>query len=170
MLDYDLLASVRLIAFDFDGVFTDNTVYVSQDGMEAVRCYRSDGLGLARLRDVGVETFIISTEVNPVVTQRALKLKVPCRQGVDDKSSVILAICEQLQISPAHAMFVGNDINDIPAFMSIGMPVGVADSYPEILPYVVYSTQKRGGFGAVREICDLVFNAKNGTLKEKNNV
>ena len=69
-------ASIELIAFDFDGVFTDNTVYVLQDGSESVRCWRSDGLGLSRLADIGVETYIVSTEVNPVVTMRANKLNI----------------------------------------------------------------------------------------------
>ena len=161
MLTNDLLASVRLIAFDFDGVFTDNTVYVSQDGIETVRCWRSDGLGLARLRNVGVQAFIISTEANPVVTARANKLKLPCKQGVEDKAAGILEVCQDLRIDPQQTMFVGNDINDIPAFLSVGIPVGVADAYSETYPYVLYRTQRSGGCGAVREICDLVFNARN---------
>ena len=161
MLNIDLLSKVRLIVFDFDGVFTDNTVYVSQDGVETVRCWRSDGLGLARLRNVGVQAFILSTEANPVVSARAQKLKLPCKQGVEDKAAGILSTCEELQIEPQHTMFVGNDINDIPAFRSIGIPVGVADAYPEIYPYILYRTQKPGGLGAVREICDLVYNARN---------
>lgn len=165
MLKIDLLLTVRLIAFDFDGVFTDNSVYVTQDGIESVRCWRSDGLGLERLRSIGIETLIISTEINPVVMARAQKLKLPCKQGVQDKAAEILTFCQDLQIDPQQTMFVGNDINDIPAFQSIGIPVGVADSYPEIYPYILCRTQKPGGFGAVREICDLVFNArKNGDI------
>jgi len=160
MLDRETLALVELIAFDFDGVFTDNTVHVSQDGVESVRCWRSDGLGLSRLRLVGVRAFIISTEANPVVTARANKLKLPCKQGVEDKASAILETCRELGISPARTMFVGNDINDISAFKTIGIPVAVADAYPEVQPYVLHRTQKPGGFGAVREICDLVFQAK----------
>jgi 3-deoxy-D-manno-octulosonate 8-phosphate phosphatase (KDO 8-P phosphatase) len=161
MLSIDLLSTVRLIAFDFDGVFTDNTVYVSQDGIESVRCWRSDGLGLARLRSVGVQAFIISSEANPVVSARAQKLKLPCKQGVEDKAFGILTTCNELKIAPQQTMFVGNDINDIPAFQSIGIPVGVADAYPEVYPHILYRTQKLGGFGAVREICDLVYNAVN---------
>ena len=160
MLTTDLLSTVRLIAFDFDGVFTDNTVIVNQDGVESVRCWRSDGLGLARLRSVGVYAFIISTEANPVVSVRAQKLKLPCRQGVEDKAAEILATCDELHVDPQLTMFVGNDVNDIPAFRSIGIPVGVGDAHPEIFPYILYRTQKPGGFGAVREICDLVFNAR----------
>ena len=161
MLTADLLSTVRLIAFDFDGVFTDNTVYVSENGVESVRCWRSDGLGLARLRQVDVQAFIISTEANPVVSARAQKLQLPYKQGVEDKAAAILATCSELQIDPRQVMFVGNDINDIPAFQAIGIPVGVADAYSEIHPYILYRTQRPGGFGAVREICDLVFNALN---------
>jgi 3-deoxy-D-manno-octulosonate 8-phosphate phosphatase (KDO 8-P phosphatase) len=166
MIESDALATVRLIAFDFDGVFTDNTVWVDQHGIESVRCWRSDGLGLARLRYVDVQAFIISTEMNPVVAARAKKLKLPCKQGVEDKATAILATCRELGISPEHTMFVGNDINDIPAFQAVGLPVAVADAYPEVSPHVKFRTQKPGGFGAVREICDMVFLAISKNIVE----
>lgn len=164
MLSQEVLSSVKLVAFDFDGVFTDNTVYVTQEGVESVRCWRSDGLGLTRLRNSGVNAFIISTEVNPVVTARALKLKLPCKQGIEDKAAAILETCRELGIAPAHTMFVGNDINDIPAFNAVGIPVAVADAYPETYPHVLYRTNQPGGLGAVREVCDLIFHAKQGSL------
>ena len=163
MFNQEKLALVQLIVFDFDGVFTDNTVYVDQQGIETVRCWRSDGLGLTRLREIGVKIFIISTESNPVVSVRANKLKIDCRQNVDNKSSALLEICAALGIDPQHTMFVGNDINDIPAFNSAGFPVAVADAYAEVDPHVLFRTKKQGGFGAVREICDLVFLAKKGS-------
>jgi YrbI family 3-deoxy-D-manno-octulosonate 8-phosphate phosphatase len=165
MIDREMLASVRLVVFDFDGVFTDNTVYVSQDGIETIRCWRSDGLGLSRLRTTGVEMCIISTEANPVVTVRAGKLKLPCRQDVADKAATIMEICRDLGISPRQTMFVGNDINDIPAFACVGMPVAVADAYPEVFPHVLLRTEKPGGFGAVREVCDLIYFAKTDPAK-----
>jgi 3-deoxy-D-manno-octulosonate 8-phosphate phosphatase (KDO 8-P phosphatase) len=162
MISNDRLASVRLVAFDFDGVFTDNSVYVSQEGVESVRCWRSDGLGLSRLSNAGVHLLIISTETNPVVTVRAKKLKLPCKQAVEDKALAILETCEELGIATDDTMFVGNDINDIPAFNVVGMPVAVADAYPETYPHILYRTNKPGGYGAVREICDLIYNAKQG--------
>lgn len=160
MLTKELLLSVKLVAFDFDGVLTDNTMWVTQDGVESVRCWRSDGLGLQRLQQIGIKVFIISTESNPVVTMRATKLKVPCKQAVEDKASVILEICKEMGVSPKDTMFVGNDINDIPAFCSVGLPVAVEDAYPETYQHVIYRTTKPGGFGAVREICDLIYNAR----------
>lgn len=162
----ELLAGIRLLAFDFDGVFTDNTVYVSQDGVESVRCWRSDGIGLNRIRSAGVRTMILSTEVNPVVTVRANKLKTPCKQGIDDKAATILEACQDLGIDPLHVAFVGNDINDVTAFKAVGLPIAVADAYPEIFPHVLYRTAESGGHGAVREVCDLIFHAKKGSLGE----
>lgn len=159
-----LLGTVRLVVFDFDGVFTDNTVFVSQEGVESVRCWRSDGLGLSRLKSIGVQSLIISTETNPVVSARASKLKLPCMQAVEDKAQGVLQACAEFGIPPEETAFVGNDINDIPAFKSVALPIGVADAYPEIFPHVAYRTSKPGGFGAVREICDLIFHARAGTL------
>lgn len=165
MPELELLAEVELVAFDFDGVFTDNTVQVSQDGVESVRCWRSDGLGLSRLRTLGVHLFIVSTEANPVVAARANKLKLPFRQGIEDKAEAILSVCRELGVEPGKAMFVGNDINDIPAFNSVGVPVAVADAYPEVYPHVVARTARPGGLGAVREVCDWVYAARTGREK-----
>lgn len=162
MINTEMLAAVQLVAFDFDGVFTDNTVYVTQNGVESVRCWRSDGLGLARLKRLGVHLLIVSTEQNPVVTARASKLKVACRQGIEDKADAIKKISRELGVALEHVMFVGNDINDIPAFKSVGLPVSVADAYPEVLPHILMQTCKPGGYGAVREVCDLIFEARNG--------
>lgn len=161
MIDSETLASIRMVIFDFDGVFTDNTVSVSQDGVESVQCWRSDGLGLARLKEIGVKTFIISTEANRVVTVRAAKLKVDCKQNIEDKSVAILETCREVSILAKDTMFVGNDINDIPGFETVGFPVAVNDAYPEVDEHVLFRTQKSGGRGAVREVCDLIYFAKN---------
>jgi YrbI family 3-deoxy-D-manno-octulosonate 8-phosphate phosphatase len=159
-LTQDLLRSVELAIFDFDGVFTDNTVIVSEDGKESVKCWRSDGLGLSRLCKLGIKIYIVSTEKNPVVGVRAKKLEVSYFQGVEDKAIAIRKIAGDANIALTKTMFVGNDINDIPAWMEVGFPVAVADAYPEIDKYVLLKTVKKGGFGAVREICDLIYNAK----------
>jgi 3-deoxy-D-manno-octulosonate 8-phosphate phosphatase (KDO 8-P phosphatase) len=155
-----LLKEVELVVFDFDGVFTDNTVYVSETGVESVRCCRGDGFGLEKLRGIGVKLCIVSTEVNPVVSVRAKKLDIEFFQGVENKALTVINICEKNLISPQKTMFVGNDINDIPAFQVVGISVGVADAHYDINPYISIRTKMSGGKGAVREICDLVFNAK----------
>ncbi|MDC0631276.1 HAD hydrolase family protein [Flavobacteriaceae bacterium] len=152
------LQKVKLVIFDFDGVFTDNSVYISQDGIESVKCHRSDGLGISKLKALKIPTYIISTEPNIVVSVRAKKLKIPVFQNIKDKSKSVKILCKELGIKLENTMFVGNDINDIPALKIVGFPVAVFDAYDEIKPHVMYKTKKRGGHGAVREICDLLYN------------
>lgn len=147
---------IEAVVFDFDGVFTDNTVIVDQHGVESVRCWRSDGLGLDRLRVLEIKLLIISTEVNPVVSARAKKLKMECLQGINDKSVAILEWALANKVSLAKTAFVGNDINDIVAFKEVGFPIAVADCYEEVKPHVSFILSKPGGYGAVREICDLI--------------
>jgi 3-deoxy-D-manno-octulosonate 8-phosphate phosphatase KdsC-like HAD superfamily phosphatase len=89
----EIIGRIRLIAFDFDGVFTDNMVYVFENGTEAVRCFRSDGIGLHKLKKLGIDTVIISTEANPVVSARARKLKIHCIQDCQDKRVRCFAHC-----------------------------------------------------------------------------
>lgn len=155
-----LLEKVELVVFDFDGVFTDNAVWVSSTGVETVRCSRSDGLGLSKLRSIGIVMHILSTETNPVVTVRAAKMQLPVTQGVDDKAHGFLSICEKYNVLPRNAAFIGNDINDIPALKLAGVPIAVADAHEDILPHVLLRTAKRGGHGAVRELCDKIFKSK----------
>ena len=166
MISSSLLSNIQLVMFDFDGVFTDNTVIVDQDGKESVRCWRSDGIGLQRLKEVGIKACIVSTEQNPVVMARAQKLQIDCWQNVADKEAAVIKICTHFNVPTAAAMFVGNDINDIPAFKIVGLPVGVSDCSPEIIPFILFRTKSNGGLGAVRELCDLLFAArKSGGMK-----
>src|SRR3990170_3916107 len=156
----DLIKSIRLVAFDFDGVFTDNRVYVFEDGREAVLCSRADGLGLQKLRAAGVETVIISTETNPVVAARARKLKIRCLQGLDDKLGALNDLAREMGLELSQVAFVGNDINDLPCLAAVGLPIVVRDAHPDVVPYARYQTKTAGGRGAVREICDLLAEVK----------
>jgi YrbI family 3-deoxy-D-manno-octulosonate 8-phosphate phosphatase len=151
-----LIQNIRLVAFDFDGVFTDNMVYVFEDGSEAVRCSRGDGMGLQRLRHLGIETLIISTETNPVVSARARKLKMRCVQQCEDKRAELEKIIQEMNISLTEVAFVGNDINDSACLRCVGLPIVVQDAHPDVIPLALYRTQRRGGHGAVREVCDLI--------------
>jgi YrbI family 3-deoxy-D-manno-octulosonate 8-phosphate phosphatase len=151
----DRIRTTRLVAFDFDGVFTDNTVYVLQDGSEAVRCWRSDGLGLRKLDRLGIATVVISTEVNPIISVRAKKLKIRCIQGVEDKIPALEALVREMDLSLLQVAFVGNDINDSACLERVGLPMVVRDAHPDVLRYALYQTRRPGGRGAVREICDL---------------
>jgi YrbI family 3-deoxy-D-manno-octulosonate 8-phosphate phosphatase len=154
------LAEVRLAAFDFDGVFTDNTVWVDESGTESVRCWRGDGLGLSALRRAGVETVVISTEVNRVVGVRCQKLGVPCHQACENKIEALRSIALDLGCSLRETAFVGNDINDLECLREVGVPIVVADAHPDVRHVAAYTTLARGGRGAVREVCDLIRQAR----------
>ncbi|MCK4821603.1 HAD hydrolase family protein [bacterium] len=161
---YRIVSKIRLVAFDFDGVFTNNQVLVLQDGTEGVLCNRSDGLGLRAIKDHGIAILVISTEVNPVVSARCKKLDLNCIQGSDNKLKVLEEEAEKLNISLREVAYLGNDINDLECLKKVGLSACVADSYPEILKVCKYITQLLGGKGAVREFCDFILKARNGKL------
>jgi 3-deoxy-D-manno-octulosonate 8-phosphate phosphatase (KDO 8-P phosphatase) len=149
------IRAIRLVAFDFDGVFTDNMVYVFEDGSEAVRCFRGDGIGLRKLEQEGIEPVIISTETNRIVSTRSRKIGIRCVQGCDDKRAALGSIVEEMGLSLEQVAFVGNDINDLPCLTCVGLPIVVQDAHPDVIPHARYQTRAQGGHGAVREICDL---------------
>ena len=149
------IRNIRLVAFDFDGVFTDNSVYVFEDGREAVRCFRSDGIGLSKLKRLGIETVIISTETNPVVVARAKKLGVSCFHAIADKRAALDGILQEKGLALDQVAFVGNDVNDLPCLTCVGLPIVVCDAHPDVLGVALHRTSAVGGRGAVREVCDL---------------
>ena len=90
------IRALRFVAFDFDGVFTDNAVWVTETGQEMVRCSRLDGFGLESLRRLGIGLAVVSTEVNPVVGMRCRKLKIDCHQACSDKAATVREIVAQV--------------------------------------------------------------------------
>jgi 3-deoxy-D-manno-octulosonate 8-phosphate phosphatase (KDO 8-P phosphatase) len=155
-----LLERVRLAVFDFDGVFTDNRVWIDEQGTERLAFCRSDGLGLRRLEGVGVKPLIVSMERNPIVSARAEKLRVDCRQGVDEKLGVVTGIADGLGLKLDDVAYVGNDINDADCLRTVGLPVVPADAWPEVVPLAKWVLSRPGGKGCVREFCDAVWNAQ----------
>lgn len=156
---YKMLSKVKLIVFDFDGVFTDNCVYVSQEGIESVSCWRSDGLGLSKVKAIGIPVWVVSTEKNPVVGERCKKLEIDCIQSCDDKLTSLGELVEQYKCTLNDVLYTGNDINDLQCLKAVGTPIVVADAHPDVIDFAKYITTSPGGRGAVREICDLVVHA-----------
>jgi len=148
---------IKAIVFDFDGVFTDNRVFVSQNGEESVICNRSDGIGLEMIRELNIPMTIISTEKNPVVQKRAKKLKLSCVQGVENKIKELVKFSDATNIGLKKIAFVGNDINDASCMKKVGFPIAVADAVDEIKELSTVVLVKKGGFGAVREFCEIVY-------------
>lgn len=151
----DQLSGIKAFAFDFDGVFTDNRVYVSQSGEEAVVCDRSDGMGISMLRDANVPMVIISTEQNPVVTVRGQKFGVAVFQGVDNKLQTLTEWAAGLSLAIQDIGFVGNDINDVECIQAAGLGIVVSDAYPVAADVASLRLTREGGKGAIRELADM---------------
>ena len=143
-----------LIVYDFDGVMTDNRVYVSQGGEEAVSCNRADGLGVGMIRAAGVPQLILSTEVNEVVAARARKLGLDVIQACEDKATALAGFCTTNGYDLARVLYVGNDVNDLAAMKLIGYPVSPADGHPSIQAIARIVVRAPGGAGVVRELAD----------------
>jgi len=155
-----LLERVRLAVFDFDGVFTDNRVWVNERGEETLAFSRSDGLGLRRLDGVGVDYLILSMETNPIVRTRAEKMQAEYVQGIDDKLTVLREHAAEAGVSLEDTAYVGNDINDSECLRAVGLPVVPADAWPEVRPLARWVLSRPGGDGCVREFCDAVWEAQ----------
>jgi N-acylneuraminate cytidylyltransferase len=147
---------VDAVITDFDGVHTDNSATIAQDGRESVRICRADGLGVERLSSVGIPLLIVSKEINPVVEARASKLGVDVAYGIDDKRPVIRDWLAMQGIDPDRAAYLGNDVNDLGPMGLVGWPVAVADAHPAVRQAARVVLAHSGGDGAVRELCDLV--------------
>jgi 3-deoxy-D-manno-octulosonate 8-phosphate phosphatase (KDO 8-P phosphatase) len=150
------MGSINLIIYDFDGVMTDNKVYVDQSGNETVQVNRADGLGVAEIKKLGLQQLIVSTETNPVVSVRARKLDLPCLQGVKYKSHLIAEYCSKKRISMSKVAYVGNDINDMEAMKIVGTTFCPADAHEKIKRISQHVLSKKGGDGVVREILDFI--------------
>ena len=145
---------IDLIVYDFDGVMTDNRVIVFQDGTEAVIVNRADGLGVDRFRNLGIPQLILSTETNPVVKARAVKLRLEVIASCKDKKIALENYCTQNGYDLKKVMYIGNDLNDLEVMRIVGFPVAPADAHPKIKQIAKLVTETRGGEGVVQELSD----------------
>jgi YrbI family 3-deoxy-D-manno-octulosonate 8-phosphate phosphatase len=153
---------VQAVVFDFDGVFTDNTVMVGEDGREAVVCSRADGMGIERLRNAGIPLLALSRESNSVVRARCAKMNLPCQDAATNKLPLLEKWLRDQRVDRAHTVYVGNDINDLECLDYVGCAVGPADSHPDILGHLHIRLQRKGGCHAVREIADAILASDQG--------
>ncbi|MEU5319337.1 acylneuraminate cytidylyltransferase [Streptomyces sp. NPDC021056] len=147
---------IDAVVLDFDGTQTDDRVLIDADGKEFVSVHRGDGLGIAALRDSGLNMLILSTEQNPVVAARARKLRLPVLHGIDRKDLALKQWCEEQGIAPERVLYVGNDVNDLPCFALVGWPVAVASAHDVVRGAARAVTTVPGGDGAIREIASWI--------------
>ncbi len=149
--------NISLLVMDFDGVLTDNRVWVNDKGEESIAANRSDSLGLSILREkTGVECLVISKERNLVVEARCRKMQVPVMQAVDDKAAALKKVMIEKGLTSTEVIYMGNDTNDLPCFPMVGYTVTPADAHPEVARQADLVLTLNGGHGAVRELCDIL--------------
>jgi len=166
MSEISILEPIRFFVFDFDGVFTDNRVYVDQSGRETVSCSRADGLGVERLLSSGFEAAVLSTETNLVVSARCRKLRLPVEQGVRDKAQVLRRLAASRGLPLQQVAYLGNDVNDLECLRIAGVAIAPADAHPDVRKIADLVLHKSGGHGAVRELCDMAIAAQESKKEE----
>lgn len=148
---------VDAFVFDFDGVMTNNLVFIDENGKEIVCCNRADGLAFDVLRKLGKKSFILSTENNPVVAKRAKKLKISAIQGVTNKERALKELANNNCYDIKKILYLGNDLNDYDAMKICGFSVCPADSHKKIKELSDITLTTKGGQGVIRDLLENFF-------------
>lgn len=152
---------IRLVIFDVDGVLTDGGLTIGDDGQEYKTFNTQDGLGMKLLKNSGVQMAIITGRTSKVVALRAESTGVAhFYQGVDDKLTAFNDLIHKLNIAPEQVAFMGDDVVDIPPMLRCGFSIAVPAAPDSVKNHAHYVTQKEGGRGAVREVCELIMEAQ----------
>jgi 3-deoxy-D-manno-octulosonate 8-phosphate phosphatase (KDO 8-P phosphatase) len=156
--------SVRALIMDVDGVLTDGGLYYTEHGDELKRFDVRDGQGLVLLRQAGILTAIVTGKRTTLVARRADELGIAeVHQGVTDKAATVTALLARHGVPPPAACYVGDDINDLPALAIVGLAIAVPEAVPVVRHAAHYVTRAPGGHGAIREVCDLILNARSAS-------
>lgn len=159
------LKSIKLLALDFDGTLTLGAyVIFKQDGSESVVCSRRDSLGVDMLKKAGVGVVVISKETNPVVEARCKKMGIKCWHGIEtgqNKLAILRSYASESKLKAEEICYGGDDVTDIPCLKWSGFGFTVADGHNLCKKAAHYTTKNPGGAGAVREMCELILQAKN---------
>lgn len=164
--DDSLLNKNKVLVVDCDGVLTDGAIYYSSTGAMVKGFHVQDGLGLKRLLNHGIECAIITGRKDQNLFLRTKELGITrVFQGVEDKSAVVEELCKTIGVSEEGVVFIGDDLNDLPVLRMVGFPIAVANAVPEVKRVAKYVTEKPGGAGAVREVCDMLLHSVGAAMK-----
>ena len=150
----ELINEIKAIVFDFDGVMTDDQVYITETGEEMVMASRSDGMGISALKSAGMHLLILSKERNPVVTKRANKLQIEVIQACDNKLAALQDWLDAIGVQLSECAYVGNDINDIECMKAVRLAIAPVDCHPLVAQVAHWRLNRAGGKGAIRELSD----------------
>jgi 3-deoxy-D-manno-octulosonate 8-phosphate phosphatase (KDO 8-P phosphatase) len=153
---------IKLLVCDVDGVFSDGRIYLGNDGEELKAFHTKDGFGIKALGSSGVAVAIITGRRSAIVAKRMAALNVEhIIQGQEDKLPALLTLAKELAVTIDEIAYIGDDMPDLPCIVQVGLGIAVHDAHPMVLAKADYTTFTKGGFGAVREVCDLIMQCQN---------
>ena len=157
----DRLRRVKLLAIDVDGVLTDGRLYFQADGIEIKAFHTQDGHGLKLLKRVGIHVALITGRDSPMVSQRAAALGIThVYQGCEDKLTTLRALCQRLDITLEQVAYCGDDLPDLAPIKRSGVGITVPNAPDYMHPHADWITERLGGHGAGREICDTLLTSQ----------
>ncbi|WP_019027272.1 3-deoxy-manno-octulosonate-8-phosphatase KdsC [Colwellia piezophila] len=152
---------IKLLVCDVDGVFSDGRIYLGNNGEELKAFHTKDGFGIKALGASGVAVAIITGRNSAIVANRMKALNVAhIIQGQENKLPALVELTQQLSIDLKEVAYIGDDVPDLPCIEAVGLGISVSDGHPLVLNAANYTTFTRGGFGAVRETCDLIMQSQ----------
>ncbi len=153
--------AIKLLCLDVDGVLTDGSVYLGNNGEELKAFNIKDGFGIRAIQKYGIHVAIITGRQSQLVQRRADELAIAhVYQGNSDKRAAFADLLKKLQLKPLHVAYVGDDFPDLPLMSHVGLAVAPNDAHSEVKAIAHWTTQHSGGRGAVREVCDLLLQAQ----------
>jgi len=149
--------NIKLFVCDIDGVFSDGRIYLGNDGEELKAFHTKDGYGIKALGASKVDVAVITGRRSAIVANRMKALNVEhIVQGEENKLPALKSLITKLNLSCDEVAYIGDDMPDLECMEYIGLSIAVNDAHPQIIKIANYTTFVRGGFGAVREVCDLI--------------
>jgi 3-deoxy-D-manno-octulosonate 8-phosphate phosphatase (KDO 8-P phosphatase) len=162
-----LSRDIKLIIFDIDGVLTNGTLFLGDDGQEYKAFNSRDGHGMRMLLECGLRAAIITGRKSNVVEHRMRDLGIDIvYQGFRDKRPAFRALLEETGLDTRHIAYMGDDVVDLPVMTRVGMAIATADAHPFVLQHADYVTRACGGAGAAREAIETILQAQ-GLLEDK---
>ncbi len=152
---------IRLLLLDVDGILTDGRILYNEKGQE-IKCFHiQDGQGIRWLLREGVEVGFLSGRSSRAVEMRARELGVSFLfQGIKDKIKIFEKLLQKTKLNPKQVSFMGDDFMDLPLLKKVGLSISVSNGHPLVQKKVDYVTRTAGGFGAVREVSELILRAQ----------
>lgn len=153
---------IKFVLTDIDGVWTDGGMYYDEKGNECKKFNTRDGMGVERLRNVGIETVICTSEDSNIVKKRAEKLQIKkCYVGIKDKGQFLESFCAEHDIDINTIAYIGDDVNDLDIIKNTGFSACPKDAFKGVVKIVDYVCKTLGGKGAFREFAELILDHKN---------